>query len=223
MAKRHEEKYLIDYRQYALLKAKAMQVLQPDSNGEWGSYLITSLYYDDPMDTALLEKQDGLPVHTKFRVRTYDCRMDFVRLERKVKQGVITEKETARILARDIALLGQPDCDLERFEGKAYDLAAQMQAAGLRPSVMIRYQRDAFLFPGTDLRLTFDTNMEAIAPDAEFLFDPDCAGIPALDGNTVIMEIKYGRYLPNFIRKLTTVPCQQLSVSKYALCREIFR
>lgn len=223
MAKRHEEKYLIDYRQYALLKAKAMQVLQPDTNGEGGSYWITSLYYDDPMDTALLEKQDGLPTHTKFRVRTYDCRNDFVRLERKVKQGVITEKESARILAQDIAYLGQPDCDLEHFEGKAYDLAAQMQAGGLRPSVIVRYQRDAFLFPGSDLRLTFDTNMKAIAPDKESLFDPDCAGVPVLNGNTVIMEIKYGHHLPSFIRKLTTIPCQQLSVSKYALCREIFR
>ena len=223
MAKRHEEKYLIDYRQYAVLKAKAMQVLQPDTNGEWGSYLITSLYYDDIMDTALLEKQDGLPCHTKFRVRTYDCKNDFIRLERKVKEGQITQKESARILLQDIPSLGQPDCDLELFEGKAYDLAAKMQAVGMRPSINVRYRRDAFLFPGSDLRLTFDTNLEAIAPDVESLFDPDCAGIPVLDGNTVIMEIKYGRYLPNFIRKLTTVPCQQLSVSKYALCREIMR
>ena len=44
MAKRHEEKYLIDYREYLLLKEKAMQVLTPDSNGDMGHYLISSLY-----------------------------------------------------------------------------------------------------------------------------------------------------------------------------------
>ena len=51
---RHEEKYLIDYRQYALLKSRAMEILTPDTHGS--SYTITSLYYDDMMDTA------GLPL-----------------------------------------------------------------------------------------------------------------------------------------------------------------
>ena len=221
MAKRHEEKYLIDYREYLLLKDKAMQVLTPDSNGDMGHYLISSLYYDDPMDTALLEKQDGLSVHTKFRVRTYDYRRDFVRLERKVKQGVITQKLSGRIDAGQIPLLGRSDWDIEQLKDNAYDLAAQMRAALMLPSVIVQYKRDAFLFPGTDLRLTFDSDIRAISPDVQALFDPDCAGIPALDGNTVIMEIKYGQYIPSFIRKLTNVPCQQLSVSKYTLCREI--
>ena len=221
MAKRHEEKYLIDYREYLLLKEKAMQVLTPDSNGDMGHYLISSLYYDDPMDTALLEKQDGLSVHTKFRVRTYDYRRDFVRLERKVKQGVITQKLSGRIDAGQIPLLGRSDWDIEQLKDNAYDLAAQMRAALMLPSVIVQYKRDAFLFPGTDLRLTFDSDIRAISPDVQALFDPDCAGIPALDGNTVIMEIKYGQYIPSFIRKLTNVPCQQLSVSKYTLCREI--
>lgn len=221
MAKRHEEKYLIDYREYLLLKEKAMQVLTPDSNGDMGHYLISSLYYDDPMDTALLEKQDGLRVHTKFRVRTYDYRRDFVRLERKVKQGVITQKLSGRIDAGQIPLLGRSDWDIEQLKDNAYDLAAQMRAALMLPSVIVQYKRDAFLFPGTDLRLTFDSDIRAISPDVQALFDPDCAGIPALDGNTVIMEIKYGQYIPSFIRKMTNVPCQQLSVSKYTLCREI--
>jgi len=34
------------------------------------------------------------------------------------------------------------------------------------------------------------------------------------------MEIKYGSHLPAFLRKLTNVSCMQLSVSKYALCRQ---
>lgn len=218
MAERHEEKYLIDYRQYALLKARASRVLTPDPNGD--CYVITSLYYDDPVNTALLEKQDGLALHTKFRLRTYDCREDFIRLERKVKQGIITQKLSASIETRQLPFLGLPEWDTDRFSGTANDLVVQMAAGGLRPVVAVRYRRDAFLFPGTDLRLTFDTCLEALAPDMEALFERDVPTAPALDRNTVIMEIKYGSFLPAFIRTLTAVPCKQLSVSKYALCRE---
>ncbi len=217
MAERHEEKYLIDYRQYLLLKARATQVLTPDVHGASGSYVITSLYYDDPMDTALSEKQDGLSRHTKFRLRTYDCRDSFIRLERKVKAGILTEKQSAQLTRAQLSLLEQPG----QLPEAAGALALQMQAAGLRPAVTVRYRRDAFFLPGTDLRLTFDTDLRAISPDISSLFDPESLGIPMLDGSTVIMEIKYGSYVPTLVRQLTAVPTRQLSVSKYALCREI--
>ena len=32
-------------------------------------------------------------------------------------------------------------------------------------------------------------------------------------------DVKYGKYLPAFLRKLTRVNAPQLSLSKYALCR----
>lgn len=217
MAQRHEEKYLIDYRQYAALKRRAMDILTPDLHGASGSYVITSLYYDDPMDNALLEKQDGLACHTKFRVRTYDGSDGIIKLEQKVKQGLLTKKQTAPITREQIPFLGW---NTDSFEGKPRELALQMQAACLRPAVTVRYRRDAFFFRGTDLRLTFDTGLELLPPVAESLFDADGTGIPVLDKNTVIMELKYGSYLPAFIRTLTAVPATQLSLSKYALCRE---
>lgn len=221
MAERHEEKYLIDYRQYVLLKARAMEVLTPDSHGDSGRYVITSLYYDDPMDRALLEKQDGLSRHTKFRLRTYDYQDGFIRLERKVKEGILTQKHTAVVTREQLPCLGLPRWDAVQLAPEACEVALQMQAAGLRPAVAVRYRRDAFFLPGTDLRLTFDRDLRAISPHPEALFDPEYAGIPVLDGNTVIMEIKYGSYVPTLIRHLTAVPTQQLSLSKYALCREI--
>lgn len=220
MADRHEEKYLIDYRQYSLLKARAMKVLTPDTNGTLGSYTVTSLYFDDPLYTALLEKQDGLPRHTKFRLRAYNGREDFIRLERKVKQGIITQKMSAAIPREHLSFLGFPNWDAAQFTGTAKELATQMVAGGLRPAITVRYERDAFFFPGTDLRLTFDRNLTALPPEESALFCRDRVGAPVLDGNTVIMEIKYGSYVPAFIRTLTGVPCQQLSVSKYALCQE---
>ena len=208
---RHEEKYIIDYAQYARLKVRAEKILTPDPHGQNGSSTITSVYYDDPMDTALLEKLDGLARHTKFRLRTYDFSDSVIRLERKVKEGILIQKQSAVVSREQLAALDRLD----------NDLAAQMR--GLRPVVTVRYRRDAYLYPGTDLRLTFDTDLRALPADMATLFDPSYCGIPVLEGNQVIMEIKYGTHLPGFLRTLTAVPCQQLSVSKYALCREKIR
>ena len=220
MLSRHEEKYIIDYRQYALLRERALQLLTPDPHGQMGSYVITSLYYDDFLDHALDEKLDGLAEHTKFRVRTYDHSDTMIKLERKDKHGILTKKTSAGILREQIGLLNGVYTPLSSFSGNAYDLAAQIQAGDLRGTTVVRYRRDAFFFHGSDLRLTFDRELEAIEPDPEALFSPSVSGRPVLDGNGVIMEIKYGSHIPAFVRKFTAVHSKQLSVSKYALCRE---
>lgn len=221
MPSRHEEKYIIDYRQYAMLRSRALGALTPDPHGVMGSYVITSLYYDDHLNHALYEKLDGLPEHSKFRIRTYDYSDKVIKLERKDKHGILTEKSAASITRPQIELLRGVHTDLSAFSGDAYDLAAQVQAGDLRGVVTVRYKRDAFFHPGSDFRLTFDTDLQVIGPDVQALFSPAVTGVPVLDGNSVIMEIKYGDYIPAFARKLTSVHCKQLSVSKYALCREI--
>ena len=221
MPSRHEEKYIIDYRQYTMLLSRARALLTPDAHGEDGSYVITSLYYDDYLNHALDEKLDGLPEHRKFRVRTYDYSDAVIKLERKDKHGILTQKASASLCREQIPLLAGVYADAGAFSGKAANLAAQIRASDLRPVVAVRYRRDAFFFAGTDLRLTFDRELEAIGPEEEALFSPLVSGLPVLGGNSVIMEVKYGDYLPQFVRKFTAVSTKQLSVSKYALCREI--
>lgn len=217
---RHEEKYIITYPQYLILKHRAMQALTPDPHGENGRYTIASLYFDDPQDTALFEKLDGLEHHRKFRIRTYGGDSSLIKLERKDKRGILTEKWAAPIARREISLLRGTETDLTAFSGDAKALAAQMTATAQAPSIVVRYQRDAFYHAGSDLRLTFDTDLRVLPPEEEALFSPDMPGIPVMDGNQVIMEIKYGSRIPAFVRKLTAISCTQLSVSKYALCRE---
>jgi hypothetical protein len=221
MLSRHEEKYIIDYRQYGILRQRAMELLTPDSHGDCGSYVITSLYYDDFYNHALDEKLDGLPEHSKFRIRTYDYSDKIIKLERKDKHGILTKKQAATVNLHQVPLLDGVNTQLELFSGKAGELAAQIKSGDYRPVVAVRYCRDAFYFEGSDLRLTFDTRLEAIAPQGEALFSPEVTGLPVLDGNSVIMEIKYGKYIPSFVRKFTSVHSKQLSVSKYALCREV--
>ncbi|MBR4467074.1 MAG: polyphosphate polymerase domain-containing protein [Clostridia bacterium] len=221
MPSRHEEKFLIDYREYAVIRSRAEAVMFPDPHGDNGSQLITSLYFDDRTDTALLEKLDGIRVHTKYRVRTYDCGLSPVQLERKVKRGIMTEKHSATITPEAIGMLSDAQADFTEFGKKALILATEMRAKGQVPAIIVRYRRDAFEFPEMDCRLTFDTCVEALSGNAEYLFDDSVGGIPALPRQTIVMEVKYGDRAPAFLRKLAANSGMQLSVSKYALCREV--
>lgn len=218
MLTRHEEKYILTYPQYIELISRARQVLSPDDHGENGTYTITSIYYDDPMDTGLYEKLDGLKLHSKFRARTYDYNTGFVRLERKDKLGILTKKISAVVDWELLPQLTTPG-SWEQFDGTARELLQQMQSSQQQPVVAVRYERDAFFHEASDFRLTFDRNLEALPPDTEALSNPDFTGIPVLPTGNVVMEVKYGAYLPAFARKLTRVKAQQLSLSKYALCR----
>ena len=219
MLTRHEEKHILTYAQYAVLYQRALQVLHPDEHGDNGTYTITSVYFDDPADTGLAEKLDGLALHSKFRLRTYDHAADFIKLERKDKQGILTQKLDGILDRTQLSLLGTPGA-WAALEGSAQSLLQQMQAKACRPVVGVRYIRDAFYHPGSDFRLTFDRQLEALPPDTDILFDPSCQGLPVLGPGQVVMEIKYGSYLPSFARKLTLANAPQLSLSKYALCRE---
>ena len=223
MASRHEEKFLIDYRQYSAVRARAEAAMRPDPNSIDGSYLITSVYYDDHRNTALDEKLDGVKVHTKYRIRTYDCNPSPVNLERKVKRGIMTEKFSSKIDPAWLDTFADPATDLEAFGGRTRVMATEMRSKGLFPAITVRYKRDAFVYPEADVRLTFDTDVEALPPDFAHLFDDSECGIPALPRNVVIMEVKYGEYLPAFVRKIASCDAMQLSVSKYALCREVLK
>lgn len=222
MLSRHEEKYILTYAQYLLLRQRAAMALLPDTHGDRGCYTITSLYYDDPQDTGLYEKLDGLALHSKFRVRTYDLSDSFIKLERKDKQGILTQKISAPIEKEQLDILTQPGA-WEQFSGTAQELVQQLQEKSLRPVIGVRYVRDAFYHPGSDFRLTFDRDIEAIPPDAAALTDGSVQGLTALPPGSVVMEIKYGSRIPAFARKLTRIQAPQLSLSKYALCREQLR
>lgn len=216
---RHEEKYLLTYAQYALLRARVQQVFSPDPHGQGGTYVINSLYFDDPADTALDEKLDGHATHTKFRARCYDYSDGIIKLERKDKTGIMTEKCAASITRQQLLQLNGTATQRQELSAAAQDLAVQLQATHLQPAAVVRYTRDAYYYPGTDVRITFDRELEVLPADPNALFDPQLRGLGVLDGNTVILEIKYGLRLPGFVRKLTNISTKQLSVSKYALCR----
>ena len=69
--------------------------------------------------------------------------------------------------------------------------------------------------------VTFDMNVDSIAPEMNTLFGRTERALPAVGRDKIIMEIKYSDRCPSFIRKCCNTFGSQLSVSKYALCRNV--
>ncbi len=219
MAERREEKYLISYSEYSLIANRIRSVLQPDKNGKNGKYSICSLYFDDAYDTALAEKEDGNAVHIKYRIRTYDGDNRFIRLERKTKRGIVTEKHSAKITEAELKAImsGEPIDE----NSDCFGLASEIRAKAFRPAVTVRYDREAYVMPSLGIRVTFDMNVDSLPPDKDTLFGRTERALPAVGRDKIIMEIKYSERCPSFIRKCCNTFGAQLSVSKYALCRNV--
>lgn len=217
MAERREEKYLLDYSEYSVIANRLKALLPHDKNAENGRYSICSLYFDDPFGTALAEKEDGNAVHIKFRVRTYNGSNKTIRLERKTKRGIVTEKHSAVITEQELDKIIKG----EKLEASSpcFDLVAEMQSKAFRPAISVRYDREAYIFEPLGIRVTFDFNIDALPPEKATLFGKTERAFPAIERGQIIMEIKYSERCPSFIRKCCATYGMQLSVSKYALCR----
>lgn len=74
MKPRHEWKHEINAADCRVLTARLSAVARRDTHGQNGRYEIRSLYFDDPWDTALREKIDGINRREKFRIRFLSTR-----------------------------------------------------------------------------------------------------------------------------------------------------
>ena len=92
---RHELKYLISYADKAELVVRLAPVLHLDPHAQQGGYFIRSLYFDDYWNTAYEEKDAGVLLRKKYRIRIYNCSDRSIKLERKKKFGSYIYKEAA--------------------------------------------------------------------------------------------------------------------------------
>ena len=215
---RHEEKHQVNLREALVLSRRLEKLFPHDPHaGPEGSYQVVSLYYDDPYDTALRQKLDGVDRREKFRLRYYGEEPAFFKLEKKYKvKGLcgkgscrLSREEGERLLRRDFAFL------LEKEEPLAREFYAKLRR-GLAPKTVVRYTREAFLYAPGNVRVTLDGDIRAGAPE-RFLIPQKL--LPALGGLAVV-EVKYDAFLPEIVKLAVQVPNRQgTACSKYALCR----
>ncbi len=223
---RHELKYVVSTAQIPLLKSRIAQLMQPDPHaGADGIYNIRSLYFDDYTNRCFYENENGTDPREKFRIRIYNHSDARIMLECKRKEHGKTHK-TACPLTREQAeqlIQGQPLPQIETLPPLLRKLTLQMRMQGLRPVVIVEYERVPFIYKNGNVRVTFDTNISSSANLSDFFADT-LPQKPIMPAGQHLMEVKFDEYLPDFIyRSLNLNHLQQTAFSKYYLCRKYKR
>lgn len=217
---RHELKYEITVSEYLSLRHVVSSIMKPDKNYPNGSYMITSLYFDDYKNTALSDKIFGINEREKFRIRMYNRDTSFIRLEKKEKKNNQCRKTSAVITKEQVeALLNHEKWLYDDSPALMVEFYAKMKGKLLRPKTVVTYTRDAYTFSAGNVRVTFDHDLRTSLHATDFLEDDFSA--PAVRPDTVILEIKYDEYLPDIIRQNIQLGRPRVQAfSKYAACRE---
>ena len=217
---RHEWKHEINYSDMIALRQRLRAVASADEHTINGRYQIRSLYFDDPADTALREKLDGVSRREKFRIRYYNHDTSMIHLEKKSKLAGLGNKQMTALTAAQAQAIAAGDIDWMAGSGDALllELYAKMRGGGLRPRTIVDYTREPFVYGPGNVRVTLDYDIRTGLNCTDFL-NPDCVTIPA--GNApIILEVKWDGFLPDIIRDAVRLNGRRAGAfSKYAQCR----
>ncbi len=223
---RHELKFLITRTQLEVLRHTVGHVLRLDPNAarNGGNYHIRSLYFDTVFNDALYDKIAGVKDRDKYRIRIYNLTDKNIFMECKTKVGNLISKRSAKI-SRDLAeqLIAADPTGLEYTQsGLLRDVYREMRTRLLHPVVIVDYEREAYIHTAEEVRITFDMRVRSGLNSID-LFNPEVPTVPVLPHDETVLEVKYNRVLPPYLRDLLSWACPeavQTAVSKYTLCRQ---
>ena len=222
MLYRHEIKHLISPGDAVAIQSGLRAVARLDPHaGEQGYYRVRSLYFDDPMDSALHEKLDGVNVRRKFRFRYYDGDLSYLVLECKMKRDGVGIKPQMQLSVEDVSRILHGDTAWMVTSGQPLLLMlyTEMKLRHLRPKTVVDYLRVPYLYGPGNVRVTIDWNIRTGAPGT--FLDPDGLTLPTVDA--MLLEVKWDEYLPGIIRDAVALKSRQpTAFSKYAASRAYY-
>lgn len=220
---RHENKYLLTPWQETVLRLEVSAVLTPDKHAlkNGGAYSIHSLYFDDVNDSCLKDNLCGTDPRSKFRIRYYNRNTDYIVLEKKTKrQGMgvktactLTRAECEQLMRGCFPMI-TPDMPPTK-----QTLLTEMCVRDMKPRILVDYQRIPFVYPGGNVRITFDRNLAASAEIPRFLTG-DYHLQPVMADGQSILEVKWDELLPRNIKDMVQPETLTWTAfSKYTICR----
>lgn len=217
---RHEHKIYINMADYIGLISRLKNIMTLDKNAlENGKYKIRSLYFDNYLDKALMEKFSGVSRREKFRIRLYKDDPGFIRLEKKSKLNrlcykeseILTQEECEKLLNGEYHFLKQ------KKEPIFIDLYTKINYQNLRPKTIVDYYREAYIYTVGNVRITFDSNIR-MSNNIKGIFNSRLSTTPS--AKDMILEIKYDGFLPEIIRQTIRIDNRkETEFSKYAVAR----
>lgn len=213
---RFERKYYVSPKDAEILRQRVAWLMRPDAHSD-GAYRISSLYFDDIHNSSFHQKQNGILVRNKLRLRYYNDDLGFIRLEHKHKNGDMISKTSVPVTLDQYNCIKNGEYNFILAENNPLwtMFYARHKTLRLCPVVLVEYSRQVFTYAPGNVRITFDADMQASLPYAD-------ARLSALPSGYLILEVKYDNFLPEVIAKiLSCTKLTQIAVSKYTMCREV--
>lgn len=223
---RHEYKFYINNFVYHELRERFRHVLSVDRHmKDEKGYLISSLYFDDIYHSAMEDKINGNAFREKYRIRLYNHSDELIKLECKIKFNQYISKQWVSISREEYnsILRGDYDFLINKPEEVCRKLFVNHKTKLMRPVTVVEYQREAYVHPNGNVRITFDKNLSASIGNSD-IFHRDYETIQVPMESTMILEVKYDDYIPDYIWKIIqTDRMAKCAISKYVICRDINR
>lgn len=219
---RSELKFGITYVDYQLLKMKLRHIMKLDPHaGQNGRYLIRSCYFDNFSNKVMNEKKEGFLNRDKYRVRIYNKSDAVIHLERKSKRNNQTFKSKCSLSKNEFERMRLNDFDWMIDDERALirDLYKDIRLYQLKPTTVVDYEREAYLYEHGNVRITFDCKVQTSLRNTD-MFNKQLPMVDILEPNEVILEVKYDEYLPSVIKMLLQgIHTRHEAYSKYQLSR----
>jgi|TARA_Y100000294_G_C8550107_1_gene334931 hypothetical protein len=224
---RFEFKYVVPNQVALAIRDEVKEFLVLDPNLEktgQESYVVRSLYFDNPSADFFYEKTDGLKTRRKYRLRAYGSTRSAVSNFFLEQKGRHNEKTFKHRKPFDISELTHFYADggipwLEnRFSEHQFikDYVFDTIRRGLQPSVVVEYQRRPFISKqDVYFRITFDSDLTCLGSQELFPETQDL--LRCIPGCTVI-ELKFLRSIPRwFHRIIQNFELRRVSISKFVV------
>lgn len=220
---RKEKKYLINSIQVNKLSMMLANVLHEDEHNKNDGYSIRSLYFDSIDDRDYQDKEDGVEVRRKIRLRCYGSNAEYAMLEMKQKQGDNQKKRSLKMEKEDAKELirGNYGILLKYSNPFASECYALMNMECYKPKAVVEYKRKAYIAKENNIRITIDSNI--IATESCFdIFSDNLLQNSVYNPYLAVLEVKYNGFLLSYIKDVIN-NCNEIqtSVSKYILSRTI--
>ena len=212
--RRVEKKYIIDKKQYELIKESIKEQMELDPHGR---STICNLYLDTD-DYALIKNSLQRPIYKdKVRIRSYNLadKKSEVYVEVKKKYDGVVSKRRIKANLEDVeaylngAEIPQADTQV------AKELDYYFKYYKLKPTAYITYHREAYYAKNDyGFRITFDTNIQA--RDYDLSLDKGIYGTRIFDEDKVLMEVKTLGGIPMwFVKMMSEYEIRPGHFSKY--------
>ncbi len=231
--KKYEYKYQVPRELLPKLRMLIQPFVKIDSymnEGGPSGYTVRSIYFDSSRYDYFHEKEDGLKVRKKIRIRGYNTYSPentvFLEIKRKNEKQIF--KNRAPVTFRNLKRL-MTTCDSEKYVIALDGLKNAVSDSkrflfhvlknGLHPLVLVVYNREAFFGKyDRSLRITFDKNLRSsIRPELENLFTEE--HIKYSLTNKFILEVKFIDVFPSWMKLIIkSLGLQLQSTSKYTIC-----